>query len=169
MFESYLTRLVDIVILLSNLFFFIPFVGAIRQKRWTRAWIFFWMIWISFTYHLCKSFGVCLFTSNQHSHLDFFFAQLLIILTALYFVAFSRRYPWVERGLIILGAIAVVILQITLNSDLIVQASLVGASVFFVLLYWFLRGSLPTYNMVYMTLGLSLIVGSVSLYTYQDI
>jgi len=173
--EPFLTNVVDILTILSNLALLIPFVSALKQHRWTRAFIFFWMTWVSFIYHLCDSFGACLFRFTVHHNLDFFFAELLIILTVLYFVEFSSKYPWVERFLIILGAIAVIILQVVLDNELHVQAVIVGFSVGCLIIYWIVYaytygdGHIPHYYMPMLALGVSLISGSIILYEVQGL
>ena len=170
----YLTELIDILMILSNFMFLLPMYGAYKQNRFTRMWVFFWMIWASFFYHLCDSFAVCIFSFITHHHLDFFFAQNLILLTILYFINFSQNYPWVERGLIILGMIIVVILQITLPSDLIVQAGLVVAALIVVVVYWIIyamsvgKGKIPKYEWDMILIGLGLTFCSIMLYSYQS-
>ena len=152
----------------SNLFLLIPFAGAWWFRLWTRSWIFFWMTLSSFTYHLCDSFGACIFSFSVHHHLDFFFAQLLIALTALYLIVFSPKYPWLERGLIIFGAIVIIILQVTLDAELYVQAAIVGAAFVGIIIYWVAEG-VPQYRWDAFLLGFSLIAGSVLLYTSQNL
>jgi len=167
--EYYLTKGIDVLTILSNLAFIIPTIGAAKQRRWTRAFVYFLMIWASFTYHLCDSFDACLFTFNEHHFIDFFFAQFLIFLSGLYFVEYSPKYPYAERFLIITSAIIVVILEITLGGELIVQGAIVGVVLFGILVYWIIRGSVPKYNMKYLALGVTLTSLSVTLYVYQNI
>lgn len=157
----------DIFTVLSNLFLLITFGAALWCRRWTRAFVFFCMTWVSFVYHLCDSFGACIFSFNMHHHLDFFFAQWLIVLTGLYLVDFPYWLPWLERCLIILGGLSIVVLQITLSAELYVQAALVGAVLVGVIIYWIACG-VPKYKWDMLLIGLSLIAGSVLLYVGQN-
>jgi hypothetical protein len=159
---------VDILTVLSNLFLLIPFGGAIYYRRWTRAFVYFWMLWVSFFYHLCTAFVICIFSYSHHQALDFFFAQLLIILTGLYLIDFPRDLPWLERGLIFLGGIAIFALQMLFGIQFYVQAAIAGVVAAGVGIYWLTCG-VPDYDWSMLLLGLALIIGSVQLYTAQNL
>jgi len=162
-----MTRGADVLTIVSNLALLIPAITAARYHRWTRAWVFFWETWVSLLYHLCDSFSVCLFSYTVHHNLDFFFAQLLIVLAGLYVIVFPRGWEWLERGLIIVGAIAIIVLQVTLGGELIVQGAIVVVLFLGIIIYWCAAG-VPRYNWAMFLLGFSLTSSSVTLYILQN-
>ena len=173
--EQYLIRTVDILTILSNLFFLIPSATAFSRGWWIRGWVFFWMVWASFVYHLCDSFNVCIFSFTAHHHIDFFFAQFLIVQTALFFPFYSPKYKWVEPGLMVLGAIGLIVLQLLLPADLGVQAAIVVVAFIAIVIYWIVytctndQKRFPPYNWIKMLLSISLIGCSITLYTVQNL
>lgn len=124
--------------------------------------------WVSAAYHLCDSFDVCLFDFSFHHHLDFFFAQGLIVLGVLYLIDFTHGYEWVEWLLIFCGLLGVAILQATLPGELMVQAGIAGVSFAVVISYWTLWG-VPKYNWGKLTMGLALLGASIILFATQSV
>jgi hypothetical protein len=178
----------DINTVLSNVTFLIPAATAYTLYLYVRALIYFLMFVASSLYHLCDAFNVCLFPFSFHHHLDFFFAQFLIVLSGAYIIYFPPKYRYLEYWVLILGAVGVVILEVLLPSSLIVQAGIVTFVFVATVLYWLicywlskyrpnyyrthyaqLQGKMPKYNMAYLCTGLALTAGSIMLFTVQNI
>jgi hypothetical protein len=102
-------------------------------------------------------------------YFDFFFAQLLIVDCGLYLIDFKKRYRWIEWFLFFIGIVAIVVLLATVGSgELYVQAAIVAALFVIDVVYWFIWG-VPGYDWYFFTLGLSLIGGSVTLFSVQSV
>lgn len=119
--------------------------------------------------------GKSLFSFKTLHHLDFWFAQMIMILNLLYLIDFSLQQYWIEWVLIFISGVTLVVLQITLPGELAVQAAI--CVVFFagIAVYWFVyaktkgNGRLPHYDWSALTLAISLLAGSTLLYTAQTI
>lgn len=171
----YLTYAVDVTLMLSNLVFLITAYKAFKQNEYLFAWHYFWATWASFLYHMCLSFNVCIFTPQTMHHIDFFFAQMTIVVAGLLFIYFSKRYKWVKTGLYMLGAILIVTLQATVTAQLYVQGAVVLLVFLLIIIYWIAysqsrvgNGRIPPYNITMLRLGLLLSVGATSLYAGQE-
>ena len=156
----------EVLTVISNLALFLPAYTAWRFGRIFRTFIYFTEAIISALYHLCDYSGVCLFSYNTLHNLDFFFAQLLIVDCGLYLIDFKKKYRWIEWFMFFIGMIGIVILIITLPSQLYVQAGIVAVLFLIDIFYWFIWG-VPDYDWYFFTLGLSLIGASVILFSYQ--
>lgn len=154
--------------MLSNLFLLFPFVLAIYYRLIGRAFVYFSAMIASSLYHLCDSYGACLFDFHTLHNFDFFFAQLLIWLGALYFVHWPTKYSWVEWILALLGALFIVVLLIVLPGELYVQAGIAGVGFLLVIIYWFIAG-IPKYRWSYVVLALALSGSSIVLFSIQNI
>ena len=157
---------------LSNLAFFLPFVEAIRKWRWTRAYIYFLLVFASGLYHLCFASAldaVCLFDHNTHQQLDFFLSYLLIPLSALYFVDFTQKWSFLERWLIMTFALVIFLIHPTTQH---IEYILLGVSLFIVFFYWivyFLKNNhFPPYQWGYVFGGLLFVLGSFAFFIWQD-
>lgn len=163
----------DVWTVISNLFFIIPGVLAFQYQLYFRSLIYFIMVVASSIYHLCDSFAICVFDFHFHHHLDFFFAQFLIILSGLYIIYFADSYRWLEYWFIILGGIGLVILQYALPGKLLVQGAIVAIIFVSVIAYWIVcrwrLGFVPKYHWDFFLLGLSLTVAAITLYTIQNV
>jgi len=162
----------DIFLVISNLVFFIPAIRAVKWYRWTRAPIYFLIVFASGSYHTCRSYSnLCIFPYQLHYNLDFFFAELIIPLSALYLIYFPTFYQWVERWLIILFAILIFVLQIYTNGAIMVQLIIVAISFAFVSIYWIRyyaqHGRLPRYDWIMLSRGITVTMLSVALFTVQ--
>lgn len=158
----------DVFTVVSNLFLLIPFITAVRKRRVLRYLILITEVFASGLYHLCDSFDICLFDFTSHHHLDFFFAQSLIILAAFYFVEFGFGYEWLEWVLIFVGLCVIVILQITLPGELYVQAGIAVLAFCVVAGYWILFG-MPEYDWNNVAIGVCLLSMSVMLFSAQQV
>lgn len=164
----------DVLLILSNLAFLIPFSRAVYYRRWTRAAIYFIIVFASGLYHCCDSYSnLCIFEFSTHHNLDFFFAELIIPLSALYLIYFTPGYFWIERWLIILFAIGIFVIQITLPGELYVQAIVSGIALFILVVYWIYFYNhykrFPYYNWIDFLLFLSFTALSISLFSVQNI
>ena len=163
---------VDVLTVFSNLFLLIPAVTAYYLNRRLRSIIYVFMCIFSALYHLCDSYELCLFSFEFHHNLDFFFAEFLIILGGLYLVEFTMKTQWIEYWLIFTGALIIVILQNLLPGELSVQAGITAVVFFGVIIYWIVykyeNGHIPKYNWSYLTLGLALTAGSITLFSVQN-
>jgi hypothetical protein len=93
-----------------------------------------------------------------HHHLDFFFSQLLIVLTALYFIDFGS-WSFLERILIIFGALGIFFIEALTPTQLLTQALISGASLLLICIYVFLyhparHGRVPDYHWPNVTWGI---------------
>lgn len=160
-----------------------------KLHRWTRASLFFLMIFASGTYHTCNSFNACIFQPRIHRKVDFFFAQLLIPVTALYLVFFGLEYAFVERFLIIGFAASIAIVEFLLDEPFVLQLAIAGISLLIILIYWAVYASmkhnewekehgedgltlcrgakLPPYNWHELSVGIALTAFACSLFTVQ--
>jgi len=156
-----------VVTVISNVALLLPAYTAWRFGRIFRTFIYFTEAFVSALYHLCDYSGACLFSFSMLYYLDFFFAQLMIIDCGLYLIDFKKRYRWIEWLLFFIGMLVLYILLGTVGSgQLYVQAAIVGAMLLIDIFYWFVWG-VPAYDWYFMTLGLSLIGGSVMLFSVQ--
>lgn len=162
--------LIDIFLVLSNLVFFIPAYRAVKYRRWTRAAIYFSIVFVSGMYHTCRSYSdLCIFNFKVHYDLDLFFAQLCIPLAVLYLIDFPIWYQWVERWLLFVFAFIIFVLQMFTGGALQVQLVLIGGS-FIVLGAWLLlfKNKNLNYDWVMLERGIILTAMSTSLFTIQD-
>jgi Protein of unknown function (DUF3522) len=154
----------NVLMIISNVAFIIPSIKSVALNRWTRAALYFCMIFASSFYH--AYFGVSVARKT-----DFFFAQLLIPVTALYIVQFGRKLYFLERWLIIAFAVALFLVEVFLNEPLWMQLVVVGVSAFVVLVYWgwhaWQRGGLPKYDWDNFALGIALSATACTLYVTQ--
>lgn len=128
---------------------------------------------MSAAYHVADYSGHSLFAFSTLHHLDFWFAQMIMILNLLYLIDFSYKWRWLEWILIFISGVVLVILQITLPGELYVQASVAGVFFVGIVIYWIAyyntvgNGHLPPYDWSALTLALSLLAGSSIMYTAQ--
>ena len=162
--------LIDIFLVISNLVFFIPAIRAVQYHRWTRAAIYFSIVFVSGMYHTCRSYSnLCIFDFRLHYDMDLFFAQLCIPLALLYLINFPPLYRWVERWLILAFAFLIFVLQVFTGGALIVQLILISFS-FLVVIGWLLlfKNKTLNYDWVMLERGIILTAMSTTLFTVQD-
>lgn len=170
--NNVLSDVLDLCLVVSNLIFFIPAIRAVKWFRWTRAPIYFLVVFASGSYHTCRSYSnLCIFSYQLHHNLDFFFAELIIPLSALYLIYFPIFYQWIERWLIILFAILIFGLQVYTDGAVVVQLVIVGVSFSLVSVYWIGHyveyKRLPRYNWIMLSRGIFVTMLSVALFTTQ--
>ena len=166
--------------IISNLFFLVPAAEAVYQRRWTRFMINLLIVVNSSMYHACAGYtNACAFDSIAHRHLDFFFAQLTIPLTALYIIDFPEKLLYLERILIIVFAFIIAITQIVWGESNYIQMSLAAASLAMVIIYWIVAAllyfgqrpdeglTLPKYDWPMFALGIACLALACNLYSTQ--
>lgn len=127
----------DIWLILSNLPFLLPAVKSAQLHRFTRAAVYFLMMLASGFYHTCNSFAsACVFEAQTHRKIDFFFAQLIIPVTALYIVKFAPRWHFLERWLIILFAVVIFVVELVTEEPFVIQLIVGLISVGMIAIYW---------------------------------
>ena len=165
----------DVFPVITNLFFLLPFAAGLEIKEFILAWSAFLMVWVSGAYHLCGSFGVCLFRYQTHFYADFFMAQYLIVLMALHMIFFPKRAAWMKMGLSVLGAVGIAVSLIIAPPSITIQAIIVGISFGCVIVYWVIQASvvddwtkLPRYEWVYLGFAVAMFCSSLSLFLTQN-
>lgn len=156
----------EVFTVISNAALFIPAYTAYKYKRIFRAPTLFIEAIVSALYHLCDYSGHCLFQFQTLQYFDFFFAQLLIVLSGLYLIHFKRNYEWIEWIMIFIFMCAIVVLQVVLPGELYVQAGLIAAIVIILITYWYIFG-VPRYNLFYLALATMFLSMSAILFSYQ--
>ena len=127
----------DVFAVISNAVFLIPCAQAIVLRHWTRAVLYFFMSIISSFYHVCDSWnGTCLLDAVVHRKMDFFFAQLLIPVTALYIIKFKGVWCFLERVVILFVALFLFVVEVVSNEPFIIQVIIAGISFFAIITYW---------------------------------
>lgn len=184
--QSSFTTGADVLLVVSNLVFLVPVIKAARMVcagdaiRIVWATVYVCIIVASGSYHLCNSFSsTCLFNAATHRAIDFFFAQLVIPLTALFLVYFSHRWQWLEWTAIAAFAALLFVLEITVGEGFIIQMILALACFLIVAGYWIgfalyrkrygraRRARLPYYDWDAFLVGIVLTLLAVSLFATQ--
>lgn len=126
-----------VLLVYSNLAFVLPAIQSVNLHRWTMAGLYVLMILASSFYHACNNWaGDCVLDSNVLRKTDFFFAQLLIVTTALYLIQFSPHWAFVERWLILFAAVALFIVEVTMDEPFMAQVIIAGAAFALIVAYW---------------------------------
>lgn len=157
----------------SNAAFLLPSIKAGQLNRNTRSILFFLMMLSSAFHHLCTSGIICIFPAIISRKMDFFFAQLLIPVTALYLIDFPLHYAWLERWLIWGFIVALFCVEVFTDEPFWMQAIVVGLSISFLLIYWAIYAAhakdwkFPPYDWAALSLGIWLSASAVSLFGTQ--
>lgn len=131
------TNMAEVLSVISNAFFLIPCAQAIVLRHWTRAPLYFIMAIASSFYHACSSWaGACVLDASIHRKTDFFFAQWLIVVTALYIIKFKGAWCFLERVLILFTAVVLFVVEVVSDEPFIIQVIIAGASFFAIIIYW---------------------------------
>ena len=140
----------DVLLVVSNLAFLIPGITACwlylyspsprlyrRVLMLIAAANYFGILFASSTYHLCNSFSAtCLFEAATHKSIDFFFAQLIIPLSAILVIHVPRKWEAVDWWWMVIFAALLFVLEITIGEGFIVQMALALACFAIVAGYW---------------------------------
>lgn len=164
----------DVLTVISNAAFVLPAVEAARRRYWWRFCIYLLVLVSSSLYHTCNSFhGACAgLPPHVPREMDFFFAQLLIPLTALYIIWFPPDpLYWAEPVLIVASAFGIFLAEQYWESSLTMQLVLSGISFFLILLYWIIYGTvyreLPRYHWDKFGLAIGLTALSTTLFVVE--
>jgi hypothetical protein len=163
----------DVVTIVSNAIFLVPAAEAVYKRRWTRFMIYILVLMCSTMYHACSAFNsACVFDARTHRRLDFFFAQLIIPLSALYVVYFTPRWRFLERILTVAFAFVILILLLTVGDSMYVQMALAGGALAIILVYWIgyavvSGGHMPPYEWDHFGMAIALTSVSCVLYVTQ--
>lgn len=163
-FFLYVKKMADVLSVISNVAFLLPSVQSVYLRHWTRAILYFFMIFASSFYHSCNSWsGHCYLSADLHRKTDFFFAQLLIPVTALYIIKFKGAWCFLERVFIFLAAAVLFVVEALSNEPFIIQVIIAGASFFAIIGYWIgyafytkkteQKARIPHYDWTAMVLG----------------
>lgn len=131
----------DAFTIASNLAFLLPLYESICRQRWIRAVNYAAIVISSSAYHGCNSFGnACLgLPPDTLRHMDFFWAQLIIPLTALYTIEWwSDAWYAAETVLIFVAGFVLFIVQRYMGDSIYLQLVVSGASFGGIFAYWFL-------------------------------
>jgi hypothetical protein len=130
-------------------------------------------------YHSCYfAPSSCVFDALIHRKFDFFFAQLVIPLSALSIVSFAPRVRFLERILIILFALAIWLTLVLIGESFYIQLALAGISFLIIFVYWGVYAlyfykkkkewTFPAYRWNYLALGLGYTGVAASLFATQS-
>lgn len=110
--------------------------------------------------------------------MDFFFAQLLIPVTALYIIVFVPRYAFVERWAILFIAFGIFVTEVFLNEPFALQLIIAGGSILAVAIYWICyarfeylttgKARLPAYDWDAFATGIAFTALACSLFATQE-
>jgi hypothetical protein len=155
----------EILTVLSNGWFLLPAIQAAILGRWTRFMVYNLIIVASSMYHTCLfSSSNCVFDAMTHRKFDFFFAQLVIPLSALWIIEFPPLYRKLERILIILFALGIWLTLVLIGESFYIQLVLAAISLSLILVYWLIYAYVmhkkdqewhfPEYNWRFLGIGL---------------
>jgi len=157
----------------SNLIFIVAARVALFQGLPDEAILFFIVTILSSpSYHLCLAFPkACLFRANTHYLLDFWTAQLSIIVIGLRFIrirsrALRRWILWV--AVISIGMLFAINPRASFEGQCIIAGLVAGGIFLYVLWHRYSHGYWPEYDMVAVTLGTAFISMGVCVFVQQD-
>lgn len=164
-----------VLVVYSNAAFVMPAVKAFELNRETMAPSYVVMMFFSSFYHTCNNWsGLCVLPANLLRKMDFFMAQYLIMLTALYIIQFTRTWAWVERWLIVATLVALFVVEATLNEPFAAQIIIAGVAALFIIIYWVVyavtrkNGSrFPPYDWEAFSMGIALLALACVLFSTQ--
>lgn len=104
--------------------------------------------------------------------MDFFFAQWLIVLTALTFIDFPDEWEFVERIIIIGSGFVIFLTEIALEESNYIQIVLAVVSLLMIVIYWIIYavqndGQFPPYDWSMLVMGLGCTALACNLYVTQ--
>lgn len=168
-----------VFVILSNVTFIIPSIKAAFLHRYTRAILYFLMMLASMFYHIGKAFPWAAVLPPVIARKDdFFFAQWLIFITALYLIYFPPRYEFIERWAIFLTGFGLFLIEVYFNEPFSVQLIIAVISVVVVIIYWCLyaryeylatgKARLPPYNWDMFAYGIAFTALACTLFATQE-
>lgn len=171
----------DILTIVSNLGFLIPFAQAVHLGHVFVAFDLMAQLLFSMVYHTCNSFsGYCLSLSPTFwRNGDFFWAQYMIFRTALNLIHFRSR--WTRPSLMIVAGVVIFFLQHWIGESTWLQFGVGFVSFGGLILYWIIyalavyakdpdapfMSLLPPYRWQYVGFGFALSGLACSLYVTE--
>jgi hypothetical protein len=186
----------DVLLIVSNLAFLIPAIKGIYMykgkgaaaKPWrlrhrtivlVASAIYIAIILASGTYHMCNSYSAtCLFGAATHKSIDFFFAQLVIPLSALILIGVTAEWSALDWWWMVFFGALLFVLEITVGEGFVVQMALALSCFALLATYWIGyavqskrgktgRWAFPKYNWDNFIMGISITFMAVSLFATQ--
>ncbi len=179
------TSLWDVTTIVSNVIFLLPAVQAAclppELREWDNVCVYVCIVIFSSMYHACNSFSnTCIWAASTHRWLDFFFAQLVIPLTALHIIIFPPNWRPLKRILTIAFAVLIALIQYSFGEGNMIQILICGLAFGMILVYWAIfamvasyndaehhKPRLPPYRWDMFGLGIGLTILACSLYTTE--
>lgn len=172
---------VEVLLTLSNLAFVVPATVAFSWGHFLLGFVYASVVPVSASYHLCDSFGLCMFRYSVHRLLDYTFAGLTVPLTGLIFVYWRDRpekgargvgFPWLHKLFALYFAALTAILIVTTNGSMVSQIVLFGAAVLLIggywFVYWVVYERIPHYDWTALHIGLNLTLLSLLLFVVNS-
>ncbi len=123
--------------ILSNCAFLRAMLTAWCKREYTTMMIYAGILICSSMYHSCYVFSsTCHLDPLTYQAFDFFFAQLLLPVTALHIVRFDGRWIWLKHLAIIAFGIVIGISQHTLGNSIYIQLVITLVSLAIIVGYW---------------------------------
>ena len=119
---------------------------------------------------MCNSFpSTCFLGATLSRKADFFFAQWLIFVTALYLIIFPLSLAFVERNLIFATGFALFFVEVFYDEPLGIQIAFVILSLGMVVVFWIVNGGFPEeYDWYELLVGATLTGMSTVLFVSQS-
>lgn len=173
--------LIDIFLVLSNLAFLVCAVTAWRRGWGLLAYIYFLIVPVSGSFHLCDSYmGTCIFTFRTHKALDYIIASSVIPIIALFLIYFRRDrgrgdayVPFLKKWLVLTAIFLNAIMVVTIRSTLWAQFIVTGVSLLIVVGYWLvfspsIANFRDLYDWSFIALGLTMLYSSIACFVGQN-
>jgi hypothetical protein len=123
--------------ILSNGAFLLAAMEAWHGSMYTTMMLYLFIVISSSMYHSCYAFGnTCHMDPLMYQFADFFFAQLVIPLTALHIIRFTGYWIWLKRLAICAFAFVIAFAQHVLGRSLYVQIIIGVVSLLLIVTYW---------------------------------
>lgn len=130
----------------TNAFFIIPSIKAWSLEHTTYSILYFIMIFASSFHHACIGGINCVLPPTIARKTDFFFAQLLIPMSALYLIQVPQAYAKLKRVLIWFFMVALFVVEVFLDEPFWMQVVIVGVSIGMLVVYWIIYASYYALN-----------------------
>lgn len=127
---------VEWLLVASNAWFIKPSIRAHNREHSTYAVLYFLMIFASAFHHACLGGINCVFPPTIARKTDFFFAQLLVPMTALYLIQEPLKYAKVKRYVIWLFMVTLFSVEVFTDEPFLIQLIVVCASLVMLCAYW---------------------------------
>ena len=158
----------NILPILSNVFFLGPAFQAAEYMIWPLVVVYLAMMFVSGAHHLCVAFSACAFSPVFHQKMDFFFAQWLMVIAAIYLIRMPLR--WASSLAMVIG-LAIVIMEYVFDEPFFLQLMIGGVAALLLGTYWgwclTVESRFPRYHTLNLLKGLLLSALACSLFATQ--